>query len=217
MQVSSLSESVKEMGGQLREELAVGSALRRQVVEWSSTLGAQRTLLEAPEHNNDLAAVMVLVEGLLEGQVGEEVPARQLAQLSAAFRVRAPCCRPDVRCLGAVFGQPNELSLGWCIPPIMHLRQWSCIPCPPLQVNPYGERYTLQMVLAGNVDMLRAVFLHYSQVSVLVHALAWPSFESKLPGFEMASVLMPAAARMCSKQLMPDPPISQIGPINVKR
>ena len=68
-QVSSLSESVKELGGQLHEEMAVGAALRRQLAEWSSTLGAQRTLLEAPEYNGDLAAAMVLVAGLLEGQV----------------------------------------------------------------------------------------------------------------------------------------------------
>jgi hypothetical protein len=42
-----------------------------------------------------------------------------------------------------------------------------------VQVNPYGERYTLQMVLAGSVDMLRAVFLHYSQLEASFTA-HWP-------------------------------------------
>jgi hypothetical protein len=68
--VSSLEAQLEALQGQLREEAVVGSALRQQLVSWSTSLGAQKAVLEAPEHNEDLAKAMLLLGDLLEGQVG---------------------------------------------------------------------------------------------------------------------------------------------------
>ncbi len=133
----------------------MGAALRRQLAEWSSTLGAQRTLLEAPEYDDDLAAVMGLVAGLLEGQVRASPggwAAAAPARVAAALPELSP--QPEAR-------QARLRAARGC-----HARKCMCAAAAAAaaQVNPYGERYSLQMVLAGNVDMLRAVFLHYAQV-----------------------------------------------------